>query len=264
MAVLPSTPEEEEAFKESACATLGAVFEFRKLFNEYFASYLSAVPAGLFGKLPSDARKHLLRSTRPRVAFQGFSDTLIVYFQAVDNEGRYEWRGIHALLGATATLMPTLLSLGIPLRGGIDLGMGCEFVQGEIYGPVLQSAYQLESKIADYPRIVVGAALADLFDRALRGAHGQRGERLATVTAGQHTHWLSTDLDGVMIVDYLGKSAREMAGKFTNERIVNAREYVSAEHERFSRQRDEKLAGRYRKLACYFDSRLGGKRDSTR
>ena len=45
------------------------------------------------------------------------------------------------------------LSEGIICRGGIEVGMAGEFLVGEIYGPALYQAYQLESERAQYPEL---------------------------------------------------------------------------------------------------------------
>lgn len=57
-------------------------------------------------------------------------------------------------------------------RAGVEVGLGTELDNGEIYGPVLYKAYELESKVAEYPRIVVGKELINYLT-TLVNAHEQ-------------------------------------------------------------------------------------------
>jgi hypothetical protein len=49
-------------------------------------------------------------------------------------------------------------------RAGLDVGIGMEIFPNEVYGPVLLSAYQLESAVAEWPRVVLGRGLLDYLD----------------------------------------------------------------------------------------------------
>jgi hypothetical protein len=51
------------------------------------------------------------------------------------------------------------MSQGWPIRGGIELGLAMDIDNDDIYGPALARAYTLESKVAQYPRIVIGEEL---------------------------------------------------------------------------------------------------------
>jgi hypothetical protein len=46
-----------------------------------------------------------------------------------------------------------------PVRGGIEIGLGAELDDREIFGSGISEAYRLESKIADWPRILIGKQL---------------------------------------------------------------------------------------------------------
>ena len=146
-----------------------------------------------------------------------------------------------------------MLSVGIPLRAGIEYGIGCEFVPGELYGPVLQKAYYLESKVANYPRIVIGPSFADLLniDNKSKNEVGIDGS-----IYDKHDSWIGTDSDGHMIVDYLGRSAQQMTGSFLQAIIYDAYDFVYSEYKRFCKQPNSKILGKYKLLKSYFESRL--------
>lgn len=255
MEPIPSTKEQKLNFERKANASFGAVYEFRKLFNEYFANYMKVSPPDFVSKLPAEERKRVLQTTEIEMNFQGFSDTLIMYFSAMNRHHRYQWRVIHALLAACATLVPTLLSVSIPVRGGIDLGVGCEFVPGEIYGPVLQSAYYLESHVAKYPRIVFGSTFANLIHSRLSNPDEHDGRGINGELYDKHAYWIGKDIDGIYIVDYLGRSASKMLGSYTEGIIKKAHSFICQEYECFCRERNEKLAKRYKMFKRYFEAR---------
>ena len=172
-----------------------------------------------------------------------------------NSHDRYQWRGIHAILASCATLIPTLLSVGIPIRGGIDLGIGVEFITGEIYGPVLQSAYHLENMVAKYPRIVVGKNLNKFIQSNILTSKAECKEGISGENYDKHVHWIGTHTDGVQIIDYLGKSAQLMTGGFMVNVNKKAYKYVSKEYKRLKQIGDTKHALRYKDLEKYFKSR---------
>src|SRR5438045_4043107 len=59
------------------------------------------------------------------------------------------------------SLMLTSLAWGHPIRVGLDVGTGVEVERGQLYGPAVVKAYELESRAAEYPRVIVGDTLAD-------------------------------------------------------------------------------------------------------
>ncbi|MBL7076277.1 MAG: hypothetical protein ISS31_02290 [Kiritimatiellae bacterium] len=255
MGPVPSKKEDARAFEEQAARTLGAVFEFRRLFNEYMAAYIQTPPPEWVAGLASTDQQRVLECSDAEIGFQGFSDTLIVYLPVMNRHGRCQWRGIHALLAASAMLTPTLLSVGIPIRGGMEMGVGCEFVKGELYGPVLQAAYLLESKIAKYPRIVVGEKLAQFLDSSTLDPDPAKREGMSGEMYDRHMCWVGTDADGKRVVDYLGPSAQAMTGGHMDEVLRGAYAFARAELQRLRSVGDGKLIPRYERLVQYFESR---------
>jgi hypothetical protein len=88
---------------------------------------------------------------------------------------------LHTLLSICAATFINTLSFGMVCRGGINTGIAGEFFTGEIYGPALADVYYLESRIADYPRIVVGDQLY-LFLEDLVKSQGLSRGAIARVT----------------------------------------------------------------------------------
>ena len=68
-------------------------------------------------------------------------------------------RGVYAALTSAASTFLTMLAGRQAIRGGIDVGVAVELRDKELYGPALARAYELESKTANYPRVVLGEEL---------------------------------------------------------------------------------------------------------
>lgn len=99
-----------------------------------------------------------------------------------------------------------LVNRGIFIRGGITVGK-LYHRDDVLFGPAMVQAYELESRFANYPRIVVDpAALAALkADERLRNEDNDLEENLAYVRK-----LLLLGEDGLHYIDYLGAFREEM------------------------------------------------------
>jgi hypothetical protein len=92
-----------------------------------------------------------------------------------------------------------------PIRGGLDVAWGVELRNNELYGCVVSRAYNLESRIAQYPRIVVGENLSGYLLACSnddgKDEYAQFNRKLAVVCM----ELLDKDSDGAMIINYLGR-----------------------------------------------------------
>ena len=94
------------------------------------------------------------------------------------------------------------------IRGGIDLGLAMDIDEGEIYGPALARAYNLESGIAKYPRIVIGEGLTRYL-QMVAGRQARTGEDKAHAEfASKSLGLLAVDVDGCTFLDWLGSDIR--------------------------------------------------------
>jgi len=84
-----------------------------------------------------------------------FSDSIVISAEVLEL-----WRVIHAV----GILSSLLCHEGIYTRGGIARGL-CHHSEGICFGPGLIAAYDLESKVAVYPRVVIQQRLADDEDK---------------------------------------------------------------------------------------------------
>jgi hypothetical protein len=255
---LPTTPDEERAFALAAARTIGRVMETRATLLKYVQG---------FGRVEPDIRAPSGATSEQTASFdlhrqvllktQCFADTILMYF-AFPTEVSH---GIKSLLGMTmgvGSTMLLLLSQGIPARGSIEVGIGTDALPDEVYGPVLSSAYHLESKVAKWPRLVVGPGFVS-FISALAARPGDRPEDILSRKTGEIIKKLvSIDSDGQPIVDYLGEGFYNLLKSVPlpwASYVSAGRAFAATALDTF-RDKNEKLAAKYGPLLQYIDANL--------
>lgn len=140
-------------------------------------------------------------------SFVNFSDCVVrvIPIDSEVNQSIQVGLLFHEILGLVHVQME-LTARGIPIRGGVTAGP-LYHGDGHLFGPSLVTAYKLESKIAQHPRIVVDPALLRRFDedRRLGASHHTREQDREYLYS-----LLRQDTDGVWFVDYL-RGAKEEA-----------------------------------------------------
>ena len=120
-----------------------------------------------------------------------FSDSVIRMRKASETSG------LHFELMDLLHAQAGLLSYGVLVRGGIALGKVFQ-EDDRIFGPAFVEAYELESKVAVYPRVVVAPKLLGALVRgALPMAHVLEDE------LGYVMETLAVGDDGIYSIDYL-------------------------------------------------------------
>lgn len=159
---LPNTDDEKQmgSFIASLKETYGVVTQMRKVFETYFSKFVKR--RSDLSMLNEEQRKTYSKLTSNPIQIRPFSDATIVYLSLRTDTAKLPTRGIFGILGAAASTSLLSLYAGHPIRGGIDIGLGMEIDDGEIYGPCLSRAYTLESRIAQYPRVVIGKELLQI------------------------------------------------------------------------------------------------------
>ena len=248
---LPKTPEESAEVAEVLRQTAGFVIELRQIFDEQFRSFEAGLP---------HVRRQTGASVRPK--FVGFSDSFVTSVPLHNQGGDLvPIITVFSVLAAAAIVMLTSLASKHPLRGGIEVGLATEIGPQEIYGTALERAYLLESKDAEYPRIVIGDELWRYLQVALANFQAQTTPEARSVAAivGKITQLIATDYDGKRILDYLGPVIAEIPGtgnKSREKMVKPAYEFVLGEQKRINETHDAKLIARYQAFRQYFESRL--------
>ncbi|MCH8253085.1 MAG: hypothetical protein IID36_11595, partial [Planctomycetes bacterium] len=258
---LPSSPEEKAHFTEAARDTIDAVENFRDDFNTFFVQIRNAFPDPSAQASTEDVAA-VQHPFRPIIQVRPFSDALMISACLVYGKAPQYPRVVDILetiVGAAAAFRLSLKRKEV-FRGGIDVGVGTQLHDADVYGPVLVNAYRLEDTVAQWPRIVVGTRLVDYLRSAISEDSGDEIGETLSLFAKQCLELIDIDADGQRIVDYLGAPMRGILvddeAEFESE-VKAAYSFISAEHERFSNADNPKLALRYAILRRYFLDKCG-------
>lgn len=245
--------------------TVFFVETLRNGFKDFFDAYTAEKEPLV--KVPSEKLDQFKAMSKSNLKHQRFSDCIQAYVCLHTDE--YHSNAINGVFGsllACGSMLLLSLATNKAFRAGIEVGLGTELDNGEIYGPVLYKAYELENKIAEYPRIVVGRELINYLT-SLANAHKQLPEQAkedsewCQLVATNCLKMIVRDLDGVPILDYLGgeflrninenpERAKELEGVFNQ-----ALKFIESEYSKRKQAGDRKLALRYYLLMNYFKTK---------
>jgi len=222
---------------------------------EQFYNALTSKTNGLH--IPEDQRQEFINLQAINLQFQRFSDGIVVYISiAKDAEhspinGLY---GLYGLIAASGSLCLLGLAQKTPIRAGLDIAWGVELNESELYGCIVSRAYELESKIAKGPRVVLGEEVIRYIDANYKFPGEGVNERYGREMAGICKQMIIKDEDGQYIVDYLGIGFKKyIANNIDNSIYKDALSYVDEQLDYWSNRNDNKLKIRYSMLRKYFD-----------
>jgi hypothetical protein len=256
---IPKSEAEKIANLRATAEAASVVRNVRNSFAEFFKE--RPIEPGVLEQHPVERREEFASIIRRKAVQIGFSDsfTISIPLTPVPKETPFVAlaRGAYdmsmALLGL-GTLSLAALQQGIPLRAGIDIGLGTEMFPNEIYGPALLSAYRLECTVAEYPRTVFGETffaylcyLEDLPKEVILN------EFTAKMVARCREFSCPAPDDGWPMLHYLSPVVMAAPGDFVKAR-KEAENWVRGELARYGKERNEKLYRRYVRLSRYFDT----------
>lgn len=212
--------------------TVGTVKGLRVCFMKFFegankqhldVSYLTPEQRRLYKQAKSNPLKSHM-----------FSDFVALFLSLRDDQNKVPMRGVYAALAAAASTFLTMLAGGHAIRGGIDVGVAVELCDQEIYGAALARAYKLESKMAHYPRIVLGEELIKYIQfqqaRPQENVFATINQKMADLCAG----FIAIDDDGMPFLDYLGNGFRQNVARELESVIVKkAYDFIVQESARY-------------------------------
>jgi hypothetical protein len=99
------------------------------------------------------------------LAFTQFSDSFVV---SVPADGGLYGRGLHTFAFSILSIVDCFLESRLLLRGGISCGK-LVHTNNLLFGPAMNRAYELESRLAKYPRIILDPNLPETADKILPG-----------------------------------------------------------------------------------------------
>ncbi len=195
------------------------------------------------------------------VTVSRFSDTFLFYTGIVQSNRDRSVVALFKCLRACCWGLLSSLKEGMPLRGGIVLGVGATSLGGGLYGPALAEAHRLETDEAGLARIIVADKVVDFLDAREDDIAHEAVSSAMNLLAGHCRSLLWRDVDGQWIVDFLGKGVYtrlkdEQSRRQWRELGTPGYAFVCREAKRFQEEGPPKLALRYHLLKSYMDARL--------
>lgn len=231
----------------------GKVLRFRDDF-EKFEEGEQCVTRKFYDSSSDEERDWRMRHQGNPVKVFTFSDTVVAHSSLDIVERQIPLDACSNILMKAAASQLFSLARKTPIRGGIEIGLGIEISDLEVFGASVYEAYRLESKVADWPRIVVGKRLQEYIINAANGRANCDSDLMNQAHARICLDLLRFDHDNVAMLDLLSSTLVTISGVGYVEWLAKARQFVAAELRRFKKHGDNKLADRYSKLSNYLHS----------
>lgn len=203
---LPDTESEMDGFIQSLKQTVGRVLLVRELFTRFFRT---AVKPDLTAVRPEDRPEYADALSRVQPIVYGLSDATVIAVPLFGDSVKARCaavNSVHDALAAACGVMMSLLTIEIPCRAGIEVGIATQIGEHEVYGPVLERAVHLESSVAGSLRIAVGPNVLEYLESVGQNRAENRLGMCMQDTATRCRQWIITDEDGVDILDFLGSA----------------------------------------------------------
>lgn len=236
--------------------SIGAIIHLQEQAEELLAEILKPNPdSPLRAQLPPEQQAVWDEMQRARVKTQRWSDGLMSFVCLGDTDIKCRMNGIFGMFGLAGSLCLIGLATHHPIRGAIEVAWGAELYERELYGAAVARAYELESEVAQYPRIVVGSEAVKLLQAHAanpnQDVYSQGDRELAKICLGM----LVQDDDGHWLLHYLGEQFQEAVSHEHHVELYNAaRKFIVKQLTEHQASRNTKLAFRYSHLLQYFDA----------
>lgn len=252
---LPKTDEEKAATFKAMTETGVVVKNVRNSFSDFFEGSKHLAPE-ILEKMHPLAREEFAEIRAFRVFQLGFSDSFVIGIPLAGDDSLGRARAANEVWSALfglATLSLRALADGIPLRGGIDIGLGMQIFPGEVYGPVLLSAYRYESKVAEYPRAAISPNVPSYLQFLGNLPPNSVADEFASSMAFKAREFVcEAPDDGWPMLHFLSQAVKKGLPSFDEDQ-GKAHRFVMDQIKRYAEAKDDKLVRRYVRLARYFD-----------
>jgi len=236
----------QRLLKEALKSSVGTILGMRKLLAQFRSAFRSTGTGE-----PGDPQE-LVQWRKARVREDRWSDGIVLSTPLSPAEDHNPISAVFEILVGIGGLALMHLAAGRPLRAGVSIGGGIE-CEGELFGPALVKAYQLESKAAGSPRVVVDAQVYKFLETQVRAPASAPMEKARREMALLIQSLLVKDEDGAVILDF--------AGPWFQQNLPDAPELLSkarsfAQDSRKEHRTDKKLFERYSSVVRYLESRM--------
>lgn len=205
--------------------------------------------------LPPEHHAEWDEMQRTRIATQRWSDGLVSFLSLGDTEVKCRMNGVFHIFALAGILCLLGLAEAYPVRGAIEVAWGVELYPGELYGAAVARAYEIESEIAQYPRIVVGPGTIQLLEANAANLAKDTYSRQNRDLASLCHRMLFQDADGHWVLHYLGEEFRSAFTKHHHIQLYDAaRKFIFEQLHEHKTTQNTKLAFRYSQLLQYFNA----------
>ena len=251
--LLPTNEEDLQAAKLTLMRTISPIISIQKRSEdivEKARSQSSSFRAGL----PESLRPRFDERREEKLQIQHWSDGTVLFHSLSESHVKVPMNGLFLLLGVAGAHCILGLATKQPIRGGVEIAWGVELRPGELYGCAVAKAYELESYVAQYPRIVVGPDFCRYLEVNAKQDDIDDFSGLNRSFANACLELIAEDADGYYIVDYLGARFQQYFTP-TVQKVLRekALEFIYESLDLWEEKRDEKLVCRYQDLLSYFN-----------
>jgi len=228
---------------------VGAVEDMQRCAREFFAAFARKNNNSVLQAIPGAERLYATR-----INFQHFSDGLVIYVPLRENRRYSQASGVFGALGPCGCLCLLGLAKQRPVRIGVSISVAAKLHGSGIYGKAVADAYNAESTIARYSRVVATNSVIEYLD-ALVSYPCDDADILRKVDAAISEECrllLAKDFDGYAIVDYLGDRFERLLAEKHAQIAGNAFGYLQEQLDEHQRNQNSGLAMRYSLLHGYF------------
>jgi len=212
-------PEDNEEAIKLVKKSVGRIVGMQKLFQTYFDSYNTA--KSFYSLFPSDIQVAFPDFAPGKLQWQRFSDGFVIFTPLGKDLSLSPVNSIISILMASGLLCLTGLAGKSPVRAGIDIAWAVEYRPGELYGSAIAHSYNLESKVAQWPRVVIGDGLIDYLENCAKHIKNDLSSQYRSMMSHACLNMIQKDIDGVRIIHYLGKEFNKRANGIVNENIID-------------------------------------------
>ena len=248
-----SSKEKKEEFLSIVKQSIGAIDSLHNSAYEFIDSDSGISTIRDMLSVPEQALYDEMKKSVPK--YQRWSDGL-VYFSSLETKTKKcPMNAVSKIFMLSGMLCFLGLASKYPIRGAIEIAWGVELHENELYGAVVANSYDLESKVAQYPRIVIGEKTIEYL-KAFSQIEIDADDKLSLYNKNMARLCLSMtaiDQDGHHIVDYLGQSFTDSVTYSSNKELYKlAYRYIVDQHELHKNNKNTKLSMRYTWLRGYF------------
>lgn len=247
--------KDRKQFNRTLKESIGAILGLQHLAEEMMHGMVNRAPNSTFRTaLPDHQKDTWDEMLHTRLTTQRWSDGLVSFVCLGDSDVKCKMNGVYGLFCQAGTLCLLGLAGRHPVRGAIEVAWGAELRPGELYGAAVARAYELESGVAQYPRIVIGPEAVKLLETHSANQEQDPFSKADNALARLCRDMLIQDVDGHWLLHYLGEAFQFAVSQGHHaELYAAARKFVCEQLIEHRANCDTKLALRYSHLLQYFD-----------